>query len=292
MPDTESGLPSFIEDPFKDQVQNIVDLSAETQEFFPGQTFANLTPDQLQAFQLTRDAAGTTGLNIDNALTSNAFLADTNALFSGVENIPGVSNFINSIIGDSSQTLGETLLPQLRSGAVLSGSLGGSRPQIGEALATERVNQDALDSISEFGLNLFAPLLAANTAALDRTPQLTDAAFTPADKLSGIGKTQQQQDQLAIDEAVARFEFTQNEPFQDINNILDVLGIGDAGSTFGTQDFQDPAFIDQLLGGLTVLLGTETGTKLFGDILKKIPGLFGGGDDGGIPSTEIDPSQP
>jgi len=291
MPETESRLPGFIEDPFKAQIDKIVDFTDQTEEFFPGDTVANLTPEQLAALEATQGTAtDVTGFNVD-ARNSNAFLSDTAQLFADPLGIPGVKNFQDMVISDASKRLGESLLPQVRSSSILSGAFGGSRNQIGEGLAAERVADQAEGTLADFGVNLFANLLGANTAALDRVPALTDSAFIGSDKAFEAGKVLKDQDQAEIDAERERFEFERDETLRDVNAVIDVLGGQNIAGGMGTVDTGSPDFLSQILGGLTTILGTEAGAGFFEDIIRGIPDLFGG-DDPGTPSTDIDPSQP
>jgi len=97
--------------------------------------------------------------------------------------------------------------------------------------------------------------------ALGLAPQTQAMQYTPWEKLYNFGATRQNLEQAAIDDALARWNWQQNLPYDKLNYFAGTVG-GDYGSTTTRQD---PYFINRTSNALNGLAGAASvGSKLFG----------------------------
>jgi hypothetical protein len=241
--------------------------------FFPGDTVADFTPDQLAAQEMIRQSVGAGG-DVSNlvsgAMGAQGIAQDLGALLSDPLSIPGVRDFRNQTIVDSSRQLAEQILPQMDMGSILAGGFGGPKSQIGRALAAERVADQTLKNLGNFDVNLFGNLLSANTAALNRAPAMAALGLLPGQTMSALGGQIQGQEQQEILGERERHEFEQNEPFFLQDAIRATLGQGLIGQS-QTTDAGSPGFMELITGGL----GALGGLGIFDDLLGGIPGIGG-----------------
>lgn len=252
--------------------QGVADLQGPGRQFFPGANVAQLTPEQLAGLDMLTGAVapgGAVATGIEGAQAGQNFAQDTARIFGDPLSIPGVGDFRESLIGDASRALSESLLPQLRTGAITGGGFGGSRNQIAEALATERVAGQAADALAKFDTDLFGQLLQANTAALDRSPQIAALGLLPGQTTTEVGNILQRQNQAQIAGDRERFEFGQNEPFFLQDNLRATLGLPAGTSTSGRTSGGGATVGELLAGGAATLAGLGA----FDDLLNKIPGV-------------------
>ena len=240
-------------------------------EFFPGDTVAGFNPNQTGGQQTNLDAVqgGLVSQGIDQALQSNLALSDIGTLLSDPNALPGVADFRRNTIEQGVRQLGEGLLPQLNLGSITAGGFGGSRNQIGQALAAERVADATGRTLNNFDTNLFSQLLNANTGALNRAPGIAGLGLVPGQIQQEIGGAQQAQEQAELLGDRERFEFGQNEPFFLNDQLRASLGLLPTGQSQGTK-VPGPGLGELLLGGGSILAGT-------GVLDGLLDGIFGTG---------------
>ncbi len=201
----------------------------------------------------------------------------------------GLNNAITAATRPIYQQLTETALPAIRGTAVGTGSYGGSRQGIAEGLATSRANQSAVDVAAKmaedeynanlqamgqrYGTNINALLtqgaqgltargqdltslgqqygqnLAALYQTLGLTPTLQAAQATPAQTIAGVGNAQQQQQQAQLSADIARWNYNQQAPYAQIQELLGLSGALPGGSTVATGNTPTPNPATTALGG-------------------------------------------
>ena len=242
--------------------------------FFPGQTVAGFTPDQIaaqDALRQTVSPTGQVGQQVSGALTAQTQAQDLGQLLADPLSISGVRDFREQTIQDASRQLGELLLPQINQGSVISGGFGGAKNQIGNALAAARVQDATLKNLGAFDANLFGQLLSANTAALDRAPTIAGLGLVPGTTQDQIGSEIQRQNQAELLGERERFEFGQNEPFFTQDNLRATLGLGLINQN-QEQQTAAPGIGEILFGGGLAGLGAILGA---GNRNNQIPGIGG-----------------
>jgi len=248
------------------------DIVAEPPQQFPDSTVSPFTPLQEQGQQAAVDAAGAqvqplteTAIGSSNLLQGvgpPSGIAGANELIGGAtgsqpfqdfllsgaslfpESNPALAASAEAAIRPLERSLTQSILPNIRGGAVDAGQFGGSRQGIAEGLAAQGFLTAAGDTSANIFSQGFGQALDASTRALGTTqgaaasgvsdlleqgsrslfaaPQLANLALSPAKILESVGFQQQQQDQALLTEEAQRFVTEQMIPFlvaQEVANI-------------------------------------------------------------------------
>jgi len=86
-----------------------------------------------------------------------------------------------------------------------------------------------LGDVGSVGYNRMADAAAA-------APALALADYTDINKMAEVGGMRQDMQQQAIDEQIDRFNFLQNQPYEELRKYLDAINLAPSGTTATTQD--------------------------------------------------------
>ena len=222
--------------------------------FFPGSTVANFTDaENLGGNVLNEAAVNTSKLwneNVPQAVSQGLNATD-------VANNQNVIGMADAATRPIIQQLNEQVLPNIRSGAVASGTLGGSRQGIAEAQGMERAARSAMDTRADVFGSAYGQGLSTMSNTLSQIPALTDAAYKPGAVISSIGEKQRQLDQAKINEDIARWDYGQNQPYQKLTEYGNVVSKpfgGQATSEVTATGGESSQTIGAILAGLGSLL--------------------------------------
>ena len=252
--------------PLRDVISDYGDLRNNPFEFFPGQTYADFDPRQIEAMEGIYDYSGSDVM--DPAM----------AAYNSALNAPDVANnpYVNAMIDDQrmrmNQQLTEDILPGVRMNAVGAGGYGGS----GGTKAQVRMAQNAQDAFNTGMVNTqmdaYGKGLSAQQGALGQASNLFNMGLQPWQNKLAVGGMYRGQDELGIGEDMARHQFEQDEPWKRLGMYSDAIrGIGSMGGTTRSEQ-PGQSIADQMLGaGLTLGSAYLTGGGSLG------AGMFGGG---------------
>jgi len=227
-----------------------------TPKYFTGQTQAGFTGDQTIAQQGIRDFAKTGAANIMNpAMGAYGYMTGSSIL--DVAKNPYVSGMAKQAATDTMAAL-QPELANIRSGAIQSGGYGGSRQGIAQGLALGGAADAANRAAANIYGNAYGQGLTAQNQALGMTGDLLGAGFTPYQELATSGQTQQDYQQALINDAMSKWAFEQNLPYEQLQNYMNFLS-GTANLTQGAKTTTSP--------------GQSQSSKNIG-YLKDIIGLF------------------
>ena len=225
------------------------------QEFFPGQTFADLTPEQRSGLEAQLAFAqnqlpgqlGQVNQSFGNALNAGNIFGD-----------PSVQAGLGTIENRANQNFSENILPQLRQQATGTGNQFSSKAEQSERLAGRDLQQLISDSQSSFLANQLGSARGLQGQTIGNAPNISQLGLLPGSTQFDVGSVLQGQNQLQTAEDVNRFNFGQQAPGQNINDLISRLtAIGGAGS-----------------GGISTTPGSPSGTNTLSSILGG--GLLGG----------------
>lgn len=164
-------------------------FDAGPEQYFPGQTVADQSPNTLMSQQLGLGAA---------APQAALGQAGAGALMAALDPSSAQSQaIINPMIGN----LQSNILPSIGSRAIQQGAFGGDRQRIQEQQAAEGVAGSATEAI-----------LRNQMAALSGLPTAQSSLLAPAATVGQVGAQQQTYDQALIDAERQRFAFEQQAP--------------------------------------------------------------------------------
>ena len=208
-----------------------------TPQYYSGQTQAGFTPDQLTAQQGIRDFATQGAPSIMNPALS-AYQQNLDPSMLDVANNPYVNNMAQAA-ADRAMSGVQDSLADIRGGAIMSGGYGGGRQGIAEGNAIAGAADAANQAAAQIYSNAYGQGLGQQRATLGMTGGLMQAGFSPYSALSASGGQQQKREQALIQDAMAKQEFEQNLPYQQLKQYQSgITGfsplVGNAGQSIST----------------------------------------------------------
>jgi len=133
-------------------------------------------------------------------------------------------------IGDMVGQFRNQVLPSITNDAVAAGGLGGSRQGVAQGLAIQGLGtnvqnmiqsgqSDLANMYAQTNLGAYGQGLQAANAATGQLPQYTQLGLLPGQIAQQAGGLYEGYQQKAIDDAVNRWDFYQNEPWQRLSNM-------------------------------------------------------------------------
>ena len=301
----------FAAAPLTEMLQDVGNWINKPLEFFPGQTYAGQTEAERQAIEQLKAGAGAYpemlgGLYGPATGAYQQMLGGPQAVLGmnlqDVAANPYLADVAESIQQRVNRNLQENILPSLTTGAVTRGALGGTRQGVAEAQAAQGTQEALSQSLADLYGGAWGQGLGAETArlgqalgaqqyALGALPGMANLGLTqyttPASLLGQAGGLERTEEQRAIDEAMARHQFEQNEIINRYSQAYPFI-MGPA-QAFGSQESKTTmSGGGGGLGGLGGMLGM--GASLLGGMggfggLGGLGGLMGGfGGLGGLMS--------
>ena len=205
--------------------------------FYSGPTQAYFSPDQLTAQQGMRDFAVKGAPEIMNPAMS-AYKDAMSPSRLDVANNPYVNNMAQAAADRAMSSL-QPEMANIRSGAIMSGGYGGGRQGIAEGNALAGAADSANQAAAQIYSNAYGQGLGQQRATLGMTGGLMQAGFSPYSALGSSGGQQQQREQALIQDAMAKQEFEQNLPYQQLKQYQSgITGfsplVGNAGQSIST----------------------------------------------------------
>lgn len=249
---------------------------------YPGETIVDYSPQELAAMGGLTNTSLTQMLpTASAALAGNQFLSSGAALYPSSN--PALRAYMREAVRPVFQSMAETALPAVRSGASAAGQYGGSRQGIMEALAMDRAMQNASRITSGLASSAYGQGLQAMTKAQAAAPLVMQAGQAPWLALSSVGQAQREMQQAKLDEQVRRYQYQQLLPYEKLAQYLDYITASGGGGQFKQLESATKAAerstTSRVVGGLGgaaggALLGYEvSGGNPIGAV---IGGLLGG----------------
>jgi hypothetical protein len=189
-------------------------------QFYPGQTYADPTTEQLVAEQMATQAA----LGGQSAVAQSTVPAIQQQLAgpAGLASNPFIAGAAQAAIRPL-YSGAQGLLQQARRDATGAGQLGGTRQAILEKGVIGDYLQRAGDVTAQMYGDAYGQTLEAQSRALGLAPSIMPTLVQPAQTLAGVGATQQARQQQAINEQRARFEFGQQAPSEALTRYANIV---------------------------------------------------------------------
>lgn len=216
--------------------------------FFPNNTYVDFAPETNTALQLASARAiqgnpllGSSQQEI-NKILSGDYLDPTSN--------PYAQSVYNQMAGDVTSQVNSqfTNAGRFGSGAnqeILARSLG----ELGNKFYGDQYNQERANMVN----------------ATQIAPQLGEMDYNDIGKLQQIGQEKESLEMAKLQDAIARYDYDQTQPYQKLNQYLGSLGAAVPSNTLSTQ----PVFRNT---GAGLLSGAMSGAQIAG----MIPGIGGG----------------
>lgn len=259
-------------------------------QFFPGQTYAPQTESELQAIEALQAGAGAYPGMLQGFMTpgtaawQGALGAPGAALGMGLQDVmgnPALTGAADAIQARVNRNLQENVLPGMTAQFMGYGGLGGTRQGVAEGIAGRGTSDVLAEQLANMYGNAWAQGLGAETSrynaglgaqagALGQLPMMADMGLSeytqPAALLGQAGLLERAEDQRAIDEDMARFQFNQMEPYTRAGLGLPLL-MGPAqafGQTKGQSETVDQPSTWSNIGNVMSTVGSMIGAGMTG----------------------------
>jgi hypothetical protein len=213
-------------------------LGNQPTQFYPGQTWASMDPLMKSGIN--------SNLGFANQYFPNMYNQGLNSLY-GQMNAMDVGN--NPYVQDMNQVAANQftrasdqaiqnmvgqfrnqVLPGITNDAVAAGGLGGSRQGVAQGLAIQGLGtnvqnmiqsgqSDLANMYAQTNLGAYGQGLQAAGAANQLLPQYAQLGLLPGQIAQQAGSIYEGYQQKAIDDAMTRWDYAQNEPWQRLSNM-------------------------------------------------------------------------
>lgn len=284
--------PAYVAEQLRYGMQEARDLyNKGLPEFFPNQTYADFTPQQIEAMSRAESRA-----RQGSPLTKEA-QANLQATLRGdyINNNPYLNDMINAANRGTIEQFTKGVMPTVQAGLGRSGRYGSN------AATQERYNQaqktlaqQLADTEANIRGQSYEQERARQFQALGLAPTLAAQDYTDIAQLAAVGEQQQAMAQNAINEEMQRYQYNNTIDQQALDQFLGrVSGIGGIAGNVTTQvtPVQGSSPFSQALGVGASLAGAAFGSPWLGAMIapttaamsRSIPmptyagGAYGGG---------------
>lgn len=256
---TAQNIPAYLDSALQDLVSRGREYSNEPYFNFPGQRVAQLTPDQLAGFDLTRGAAGVYKPYLDQA---GSTLSGIPGAFTYDEFAQRSNPFQQAVTDETTKEILRQAGFQERNiqdEVIRTGNFGGSRAGVRLA-ELDRTTMDTIartlasNNMANFGqaqnqFNVDRQLQASKASGLAGIGQLSqNLALTGAGAYGIIGGQQQAQNQASLDVGYQDFLAQRGDPFNKLTQFASLIR-GNPQNQTTTVTGQAPNPLSQALGG-------------------------------------------
>lgn len=277
------------------QVQSTTtQISPEAQKIF------NLAFPKMEAFAATvpqrYNGTGIAGFDPNQVAGQEAVLGATPTQQSVVGGGANTSNFwtggnvwdpsengmlaqgVDAVTRPISQAYTNDFLPAVRSEAIKTGGLGGSRQGVHEAVGAEKAGRAMGDAAAKFVGDQYSTNVNAQLKALGLVPQTAMAQTIPGATQSGVGDVRQAQSQAMLNETIGNFNYDQLAPWLQAKELLSVIpGMPGATTVSTANNPPQGSAVTKALGG------AASGAVLGNALMPGFGGVAGAGLGGLLP---------
>ncbi len=223
-----------------DNMKRLSELTG-TREFFPGDTVADLTPEQMRGISSMMGAGeGISDFTQGSLLPAMGTYLDPG--FMSPESNPWMQDYIGAATRPVTEQFTEQVLPGLRGRDRMTGATdyGSTRSGVAEGIAT----RGYLDTIGDISSRMWGDLYGTNVGAqqnaMRMSPMLASMMSMPASMYGSAGDIKQRQAQAEIGGERERYEYGRDTETEDLMRIISLASGMPYGTTTGVQEGQGP----------------------------------------------------
>jgi hypothetical protein len=239
---------SQLTDAYGNLISNVNALSGTAAQYYPGQGYVGPS-------DYTQQGVANMGNIYNQAMGNYGMLSNA----ADVANNPYVQGQLQANERSVMNTLTNQALPQLQSGAQQVNALGSSRLGLAQGQALGDASEALANSNASTMLNAYGQGLGAQQNALGQTGSMLTNALAQGQTVEGY-------QQKALEDAMARWEWQYNEPWQRAQNTSSILsslsGLGTNYSTSGGTSATDATTTSDSDTASSILGGAATGASL------------------------------
>lgn len=235
----------------------------QPRQYYSGQTYASPSEATQLGLQKQQDRATQGSAMLNAGRDQN--LATINGNYLNADSNPYLQSAIDNANKGTIRGFNNSVIPQLQSSFAMSGRYGSGAQQGQQGVAS----QDLLNQLGTNAQNIsygnYADERNRQSEATQNAPAYAQADYNDIASLLDVGQQREAITQQGIDEAMNRFNFSQNAPREDLASYMGLIQ-GNYGGTSTTTDTQrNPNYKSAgsaLLGG--GMQGAGMGASLLG----------------------------
>jgi len=240
-------------------------------DYYPGQTYVERNPlENAAQQQMVNYAYGGMQPLLEQTQASNMSMLNA----PDVANNPYVSGMADVIQDRMNRNLIENQLPAVGHGAIGTGQYGGSRQGIAEGQAIGRTNEAMGDALAQLYGDAYGQGLEQQRAGMLTAPQTAQMGMAPAEILGNYGAYLRGEDEQALQEDMARYQYETGMPYENLNFLNSML----MGSPWGGATTTSG-------GGGSSLGGALSGAMMGYSAMPALGGMLAGGSSAMGPSA-------
>ena len=242
---------------------------------YPGPRVVGQNPlESLGGMMAVEGALGNIGQASNQTLGGLGFLASGDVL--DVNRNPGLAGAINAAVRPLTENYTETVLPGIRSSAIMTGGFGSNRGEINERLAGRDYERQVADTSATMANQAYQSGLDAMGRAMYAAPSVLQSGLLPATTVAGVGAQQRGFEQAGLDASMAKFYEDQFLPLMIAQEIAGLaFGVPAGSTTSMAQGGSNP--VGGALGGAAS--GASLGSMImpgWGTAIGGVLGALGG----------------
>lgn len=210
------------------------------QQYFPEQTVAGFTPEQMAGQESLMSHAQ----NLPGMISGYGDVL--NRMTSGQPDMNVWGPLMNQMSQSAAQNFTEEVMPAIRSEAVNAGQFGGPRQTLGLGKAAGRIAEGLSRGQAQLAGTAGLASLQQQRAGASMMPEYFGLGTMPGDIMGQVGGQNQLMNQAMIDADVNRWNFQQQAPANALAQYMSILQGGPAYSSTTTN--QEVDRLMQLLG--------------------------------------------
>ena len=206
-------------------------------EYYKGSTVAGFSPEQNQAF----------GLGTERALNGSSSMKQAEGLNSDFMS----GKYLNSdpYKDQVFQNVQSKVMPAVNSQFMGSG-------RYGSDLHADTTTRALTEAYSPYASQQYQQGLSNMQGAMDRAPTFAANDYTDLGALEAIGQQKQQLGQNELNDAVNRWDYYNQLPYNKLGQFFNNIGGNYGGTVVGTSKTPQPSMFQQIAGAGTGLLGS------------------------------------
>jgi hypothetical protein len=233
---------------------NTTQLMQEPVPYFPGQTYvgpSSLTQQGVAAQQMGAQAMIPT---LQQAAQNYGSLSNA----ADISNNKNVQDMMAANNTAATDWLNQTALPTINSGAQSVNAMGSDRQGLMQGQAAGEAQKNLLSQNAATQMDAYTAGLGAQQSALGQTGSMLSNYLQPAGALGQAGQTVEGYQGAALQDAMNRYSYQYQEPWQRMQNTGSSLGflqpLGTSyGSSYGSQPNANQTSPWQTVGGLGLM---------------------------------------
>lgn len=205
-------------------------------KYYAGNPVAGFNGDQNKAFQMTRNIAKYGDKNVNAAGAYN-------------RDVLG-GKYLNSDPNQDMvyQNIQSHVMPSVNTQFANSG-------RYGSGLHSDTMARGLTEAYAPYASQQYQQGMARMDQAAQFAPQLANERWKSVNALSAVGGQRQDLAQKENEDAMARWNYYQDLPYQKLNQYMSTIGGNYGNTTTSAQPYYKPSTFSQILGGLGTIAG-------------------------------------